>query len=77
MDSDTELLVRRNESHEVEINSFQEAQLFELRRTNQEIAKINERAMKTRKDRLVFNVVAIVFIVVYFILQILQLLSDD
>ena len=49
MDSDTELLIGRNESHAVGITSFEEAQLFELRRTNQELAKINERSMKKTK----------------------------
>ena len=73
MDSDTELLIGRNESHAVGITSFQEAQLFELRRTNQELAKINERAMKKRKKELVFKAIGIVILVAYMILQILHL----
>ena len=59
------------------ITSFEEAQLFELRRTNQELAKINDRAMKKRKKELVFKAIGILILVVYIILQILQLLNED
>ena len=71
MDSDTKLLVGRHESHEIEITSFEEAS-FELRRINQEIAKINERDMIKRKSR---YVLLIVLVIIWIILEILEILN--